>query len=91
MTELDSLFKLDGDLDTLDKTVHQKYDSDPTSRARAHLVQEAGCNFTDTGARSSGGAASRNREPIEPSEERLSATTDRRLFGPRRDAIAGPD
>jgi hypothetical protein len=25
MTELDGLFKLDGDLDTLDKTVHQKY------------------------------------------------------------------
>ncbi|KAI8934750.1 hypothetical protein NX059_008438 [Plenodomus lindquistii] len=24
MSELDSLFKLDGDLDTLDKTVHQK-------------------------------------------------------------------
>lgn len=27
MTELDSLFKLDGDLDSLDKNVHQKYAS----------------------------------------------------------------
>ena len=25
MSELDNLFKLDGDLDTLDKNVHQKY------------------------------------------------------------------
>jgi hypothetical protein len=32
MTELDSLFKLDGDLDTLDKTVHQKYDVVATSQ-----------------------------------------------------------
>jgi hypothetical protein len=29
MSELDSLFKLDGDLDSLDKNVHQKYVSPP--------------------------------------------------------------
>jgi hypothetical protein len=31
MSELDNLFKLDGDLDSLDKNVHQKYAFPPNS------------------------------------------------------------
>jgi|TARA_R110002003_G_scaffold41_8_gene2884 hypothetical protein len=55
MTELDSLFKLDGDLDDLDKNVHQKYVSVPSVSSPApDSAQEASCLHTNPGARGPG-------------------------------------
>ena len=45
MSELDDLFKLDGDLDTLDRTVHQKCaDYSTIHLTIANIFKEAGCH-----------------------------------------------
>lgn len=51
MSELDSLFKLDGDLDSLDKNLHEKYASVPApiKHAPTDPVQEASRHLPDPG------------------------------------------
>jgi hypothetical protein len=51
MSELDSLFKLDGSLDVLDKTVLEKYVAIFAMRqCSANWEQEASCHHADAGA-----------------------------------------
>lgn len=80
MTELDSLFKLDGDVDSLDRNLLEKYVviSSSSKLGPSDALQEASCHNTNARARGPGGPPARGRRPTEEGELQLTTTTEGR-------------